>query len=768
MKFMKKLLSTMTAAAIGLSMTTALSVGTSVASAADKTAVQMVEDMGLGWNLGNALDSTNTWTSNPSPADIETAWGNVVATENMIKEVKKAGFNTVRIPVTWWDMTGASGTAKMDSFDGTVADQYLARVKEVVDYCVDNGMYAIINTHHDEDWEKDTSKIATFEKLWKQIATYFEGYDEHLVFEGMNEVSFSTSDAMTYNQAFVDTVRATGGNNKDRLLICTADSNNTAKALSSSFSMPKDDSNMLAVSVHYYEPPTFCVADTTSTWGHRETWGTAADLSKVEKDFNDLKTKFTDNGYGVVIGEYGACNADKYGVNTTPYNKDEESIKAFYQAIASTAYNMDGICPVAWDDSDSGTICLFSRKNMKWFDEDLKNIFSNIASGGNVDPGKQKTDRLTFQASDVADGSDLLIDLKPYKDYGVNLTSVVINYTIKGNKASYGTGGAVQYNIVDSNDGSSHWAYQPYSFTVGESVTTVDIPATTKATDEDGNEFEGPLDMDYLKIGHWYDWTDPKGGKVEWSYVDVTLIFDNFFYVDGDPDQTTATTQTTTEAPKTTTTEATTTAQPQGDPIGKAYFIGMIGAANNWAEGDDEGAAVTPITGDGTYSVDWDVTGGGTDTVQFLAVLITPDGETENFTTDTFKNLKVSLDEVWVDGVKIEDYTVSEKAINTHYYEGEGPGVTRLYLHDDWSTKIKDLASKTTIAKDIRVVFTISGTGHEGPAVTTTEQTTTTTEKITTTTTTTTTEATTEPTTTTTTTTAIETTTTEATTEPTT
>ena len=114
MKFMKKLLSTMTAAAIGLSMTTALSVGTSVASAADKTAGQMVEDMGLGWNLGNALDSTNTWTSNPSPADIETAWGNVAATENMIKEVKKAGFNTVRIPVTWWDMTGASGTAKMD------------------------------------------------------------------------------------------------------------------------------------------------------------------------------------------------------------------------------------------------------------------------------------------------------------------------------------------------------------------------------------------------------------------------------------------------------------------------------------------------------------------------------------------------------------------------------------------------------------------------------------------------------------------------------
>lgn len=154
MKFMKKLLSTMTAAAIGLSMTTALSVGTSVASAADKTAVQVVEDMGLGWNLGNAFDCTNTWTSNLSPTDIETAWGNIATTENMIKEVKKAGFNTVRIPVTWWDMTGTSGIANMDSFDGTVADQYLARIKEVVDYCVGNGMYVVINTHHDEDWER--------------------------------------------------------------------------------------------------------------------------------------------------------------------------------------------------------------------------------------------------------------------------------------------------------------------------------------------------------------------------------------------------------------------------------------------------------------------------------------------------------------------------------------------------------------------------------------------------------------------------------------
>ncbi|WP_443965202.1 cellulase family glycosylhydrolase, partial [Ruminococcus sp.] len=106
MKFMKKLLSAVTAAAIGATMTTALSAGVSTASAASKTAVELVEDMGLGWNLGNALDCTNTWTDSPTPEQIETAWGNISTTESMIKEVKKAGFNTVRIPVTWWDMTG--------------------------------------------------------------------------------------------------------------------------------------------------------------------------------------------------------------------------------------------------------------------------------------------------------------------------------------------------------------------------------------------------------------------------------------------------------------------------------------------------------------------------------------------------------------------------------------------------------------------------------------------------------------------------------------
>ena len=545
MKFMKKLLSTVTAAAIGASMTTALSAGIPVANAAGMTAVEQVEDMGLGWNLGNALDCTNTWTSNLSPTDIETAWGNVVTTESMIKEVKKAGFNTVRIPVTWWDMTGASGTANMASFDGTVGDAYLARVKEVVDYCVDNGMYAVINTHHDEDWEKDTSKIGTFEKLWGQIATYFKDYDEHLVFEGMNEVNFSTSDAMTYNQAFVDTVRATGGNNTDRLLICPADNNNTSKALSGNFSMPTDPSNRLAVSVHYYEPPTFCVADANASWGHRETWGTAQDYSKLENDFNDLKAKFTDKGVGVFIGEYGVCNADKYGVNTTAYNKDQESIEKFLKAVASTAYDMNGFCPVVWDDSNSGTICLFNRKALSWFDDNVKQIYSDIVNGDPSDPGKKKTDRVTFQGSDITELDDkgkpfLNVDLKPYKDLNVNLSSVVVDYTMTSAKKSSQCSGNINmsFNVNDAA-GKRNWVYFDNSIGPNDTASTFEFPIGQGdypfARDDDGNITEtisATLDMDYLKIQNWWTWSAASGDTVTVDLNSVTLIFDKEFYVD--------------------------------------------------------------------------------------------------------------------------------------------------------------------------------------------------------------------------------------------
>lgn len=158
------------------------------------------------------------------------------------------------------------------------------------------------------------------------------------------------------------------------------------------------------------------------------------------------------------------------------------------------------------------------------------------------------------------------------------------------------------------------------------------------------------------------------------------------------------------------------TASAEGE-IAQAYFIGQFGAETaNWAPGDNSGVTTASVTGDAQYEVTWNLSNadGATETGDswFLAVCISPTNGTENFTTDTFADLKVSLDEVYVNGKKL-DYTVSSDAINTAYYEN-GPGVTRLYLHNDWvAPKITDLASGT-IEGSIKAVFTVSGTGLTG------------------------------------------------------
>ena len=144
------------------------------------------------------------------------------------------------------------------------------------------------------------------------------------------------------------------------------------------------------------------------------------------------------------------------------------------------------------------------------------------------------------------------------------------------------------------------------------------------------------------------------------------------------------------------------------DAVGNARFIGQIGAEQSWDAGDLAGNPGVDITGNGTYTVTWDVTG-GTDTLQFLAVVISPVGEAENFTTDTFENLAVSVNSVSIDGAPVEGYAASASAINTAYYEN-GAGVTRIYLHDDWAgTGTADLPSATNITSSVAVTFTVSG-----------------------------------------------------------
>lgn len=249
--------------------------GSSASSAAewnDLNQTEITAAMGMGWNLGNQLEASQDKV--PS----ETAWGNAVISEELIKLVKESGFSTVRIPVSYLSKIGEAPGYKID-------EEWLDRIQEVVDYVVENGLYAVMNIHGDGYYTVDGGWLLCvdenqdeikdkYEKVWAQIAERFKDYDEHLIFESMNEVFDNTygepnpagyQNINAYNQIFVDTVRKTGSNNEKRwLLIPGWNTNIGHTAGDKGFAVPTDslctaDGNRLMISVHYYDPYNFTI-----------------------------------------------------------------------------------------------------------------------------------------------------------------------------------------------------------------------------------------------------------------------------------------------------------------------------------------------------------------------------------------------------------------------------------------------------------------------------------------------------------------------------
>ncbi|GHV16651.1 cellulase [Spirochaetia bacterium] len=318
----------------------------------DISPAEFVADMGIGINIGNTLDS---FYNGPGIAG-ETGWGNPKITRELITAIAGHGYRTIRLPVTWMEHLGPAP-------DYRVEDAWMARVTEVVNWCLDEGLYVIVNLHHDgagdtECWiqkaaEDSDTVIEQFTVLWTQIAAAFVGAPDHLVFEAMNEVGF---DSMPYgeaqklltrlNQTFVDTVRQSGGNNSRRFLLVSGYFTDIDRTCDSFYRLPQDTQNRLMLSVHYYGPSTFCIAEKPdNSWGFRGDWGTDADYAELTAQFNKLRTKFTGQGVQgmqgipVILGEYGVVK-NEY--------KDEASRIAWMKAVMRTALEY-GMCPVLWD-----------------------------------------------------------------------------------------------------------------------------------------------------------------------------------------------------------------------------------------------------------------------------------------------------------------------------------------------------------------------------------------------------------------------------------
>ncbi len=337
----------------------------------DISTMQVVKEMGLGINLGNTYESCGDWITqwgDGSAESFETAWGSPVITQPMIQGYADEGFGVLRIPVAWSNIMDA---------DYTIDEKYITAVKEVVDWTLDTGMYAIINLHWDAGWVNDfpsneTESMKKYTAIWTQLCDEFKEYNDYLMFESQNEelgwntISESESYALAnrINQTFVDIVRNSGGNNAERHLLISGINTDITKTCNSMFKMPNDPSNRCAVSVHYYTPPLFAILEEDADWGKcRSTWGTEDDFKELEKYMNMMKTTFVDNGVPVIIGEYGCPTK----------NKDADSVRLFTKSVAEAAYTRD-MCPVLWDVTDLH----YSRTTCTIKDQQLKTEFHNI------------------------------------------------------------------------------------------------------------------------------------------------------------------------------------------------------------------------------------------------------------------------------------------------------------------------------------------------------------------------------------------------------
>lgn len=335
----------------------------------DITTMEYVQSLGVGINLGNTFESSGFEASTVTA--YETGWGSPVISPKIIGGYADCGFGVMRIPVAWSNLMGE---------DYTINNKYLARVKAVVDCVLKEEMCVILNIHWDGGWwtgfaeaNKKDECMYKYERIWTQLCEAFGDYNDHLMFESLNEEGCwdslwnryggTNGKAEAYallneiNQKFVDIVRASGGNNALRHLLIAGYATDIELTCDELFKMPNDPANRMAVSVHYYLPPTFAILDEDASWGKMQPdWGSDEDYEFLNKNMDMVKEHFIDQGIPVIVGEFGAPTK----------NKAEGAVNRYLTAVCDAAYRR-GMCPVLWDITNQ----FYNRTAAKFIDEEL-------------------------------------------------------------------------------------------------------------------------------------------------------------------------------------------------------------------------------------------------------------------------------------------------------------------------------------------------------------------------------------------------------------
>lgn len=340
-------------------------------------AVELAAKINLGWNIGNTLEAIGG----------ETAWGNPKVTKALLQLVKANGFNAVRIPCSWYQNMENPATSK-------IKESWLNRVKEVVQYAVDEEMYVILNIHWDGGWlennctlNKQEAVNARQKAFWEQIATHLRNFDEHLLFASANEPNVENSTDMavllSYHQTFINAVRSTGGKNSYRVLVVQGPSTDIEKTNQLMKTLPNDEvNNRLMAEIHFYTPYQFCLMSEDANWGkmfyywgkdyhsttdltRNATWG---EESAIDSYFALMKKQFVNNGIPVVLGEYGTMQRlTLTGDDLTLHLAS----RAYYLKYVTKQAIANGLLPFYWDNGFNGnnTMALFNRTNNTVYDQ---------------------------------------------------------------------------------------------------------------------------------------------------------------------------------------------------------------------------------------------------------------------------------------------------------------------------------------------------------------------------------------------------------------
>lgn len=498
------------------------------------TAKSIAAEMGLGWNLGNTMEATGG----------PTAWGNFVPPQSFVDSVKAAGFKTIRLPVAW-DGNANQTTHVIDA-------AWMAQVKGLVDYCIKDSLFVVLNIHWDGGWlENKIDSAVTRPAMqatikakqgayWRQIATTFKNYDRHMLFASTNEPNVADAASMAllnqFHQIFLDTVRATGGNNASRTLIIQGPNTDIEKTWQLMTTLPTDKiADRLMAEVHFY-PYQFTLMTSDADWGkqffywgrnnhsttdlaHNPTWGEEAWVDSV---FGLMKTQFVDKNIPVLLGEFGAIK--RLTLTGDSLKLHVQSRRWFYQYVATSA-KARGIIPVAWDagGKGDGTMSVFDRKTGGIYDLGLLNAMragwgmTKLAGDTSLVPATgANAMKVLYSAKDSMFGQ---VELGVAKANVSAYDSIIVRAFVNGQSTydSAGTArnGFVSLNLVTMSKGWT-WREAPlgtltmnawHNYSIPLSTDTLNkaalVPADPTAIDFFGLQayskaFNGTIYVDYI------------------------------------------------------------------------------------------------------------------------------------------------------------------------------------------------------------------------------------------------------------------------------